>query len=84
MLLCPLFLDDIAQFAHRTFCVAAGGYRPKTPLCDAVLLPSYATPTLHILGRTDVIIHEERSKELLDVCANKRVEWHDGGARACT
>ena len=44
--------------------------------------PNFSTPILHILGRTDIIVVEERSKELLDISANKRVEWHDGGADA--
>jgi hypothetical protein len=41
--------------------------------------PSYSTPTLHVIGRNDVIVIEERSKVLLEVSANKRVEEHDGG-----
>ena len=67
--------DDIT----RTFCIAAAGFRPKSPLCDSVFLPTFSTPTLHILGRTDVIVIEERSKTLLNVSAIKRVEYHDGG-----
>lgn len=62
-----------------TFCVSAAGFRPYSPLCDSIFLPTYSTPTLHILGRTDVIVVEERSKTLLDVSSNKRVEYHDGG-----
>ena len=71
-----------AKRPSSTFCVAAAGFRPKSPLCDAIFLPTYATPTLHVLGRTDVIVVEARSRTLLDVSANKRVEWHDGGARS--
>ncbi|KAG0702623.1 hypothetical protein DFH29DRAFT_1079378 [Suillus ampliporus] len=38
-------------------------------------VPSYSTPTLHVLGRTDVIVIEERTKViLLDLSQNKRVE----------
>ena len=70
-----------AKRSSSTFCVAAAGFRPKSPLCDSIFLPTYSTPTLHVLGRTDVIVVEERSRNLLDVSANKRVEWHDGGAR---
>lgn len=61
------------------FCVAVAGFRPRSSLCDAIFLPSFSTPTLHVLGRTDVIVVEERSKTLLDVSDNKRVEYHDGG-----
>ena len=69
-----------AGACDSTFCVAAAGFRPKSPLCDSIFLPTYSTPTLHILGRTDVIVVEERAKTLLDVSSNKRVEYHDGGA----
>jgi len=41
--------------------------------------PSYSTPTLHVIGRNDIIVIEERTKALLDVSAKKRVEEHDGG-----
>ncbi|OCH90569.1 FSH1-domain-containing protein [Obba rivulosa] len=76
----PLFLvDGKAPHPPFQFCVAVAGFRPRSPLCDSIFLPSFSTPTLHVLGRTDVIVVEERSKTLLDVSSNKRVEWHDGG-----
>jgi hypothetical protein len=34
---------------------------------------------MHVIGRTDVIVVEERSKVLLDLSQNKRVEDHEGG-----
>ncbi|KAI0795123.1 serine hydrolase FSH [Abortiporus biennis] len=61
------------------FCVSVAGFRPAGALADAVFLPSYSTPTVHVLGRNDVIVVEERSKTLLDVSSNKRIEYHDGG-----
>lgn len=64
---------------RRQFCVSVAGFRPRSPLVDTILLPSYSTRTLHVLGRTDVIVVEERSKPLLELSSNKRVEWHDGG-----
>ncbi|GJE91352.1 FSH1 domain-containing protein [Phanerochaete sordida] len=76
----PDFLID-GKPPHEplSFCIAAAGFRPRGELSDALFLPSYSTPTLHVLGRNDVIVVEERSKTLLDVSSNKRVEWHDGG-----
>ena len=62
-----------------SFCVSVAGFRPAGSISDAIFLPSYATHTLHVLGRTDVIVVEERSKKLLDVSSNQRVEFHDGG-----
>lgn len=61
------------------FCVAVSGFRCADPIGDAVFLPSYSTPTLHVLGRTDIIVIDERSRKLLEVSANKRLEEHDGG-----
>ncbi|CDO72032.1 hypothetical protein BN946_scf184943.g67 [Trametes cinnabarina] len=73
------FSQGAAMAAIMAALVTAAGFRPKSPLCDAIFLPSFSTPTLHILGRNDVIVVEERAKSLLDVSANKRVEYHDGG-----
>ncbi|KZT69633.1 FSH1-domain-containing protein [Daedalea quercina L-15889] len=75
----PFLINGEPPHPPLEFCVAVAGFRPSSPLCDAILLPSFSTRTLHILGRTDVIVVEERSKTLLDISANKRIEWHDGG-----
>ena len=42
-------------------------------------MPGYSTPTLHILGKTDIVVVEERSRQLIEVSENPRVEEHDGG-----
>ena len=63
----------------RQFCVSAAGYLPSGPVRTPLFTPSYSTPTLHILGRTDVVVVEERSNQLLAVSANRRVEYHPGG-----
>lgn len=65
--------------ASRTFCVAAAGFRPNSPLCDKILRSPFVTPTLHIVGRTDVVVAEERSKKLHELTLNRRVEYHYGG-----
>ncbi|TCD66755.1 hypothetical protein EIP91_000996 [Steccherinum ochraceum] len=76
----PEFLvNGEAPHPPLKFCVAVAGFRPKGTVGDAVFDTPFVTPTLHVLGRTDVIVVEERSKTLLDVSENKRVEWHDGG-----
>jgi len=61
------------------FCVSVSGFKVNDPLASDIFGPSYATPTLHVLGKTDVIVVEERSKVLLGVSANARVEEHEGG-----
>lgn len=37
------------------------------------------TRSLHVVGRTDLIIGEERTNSLIQVYSDPRVEWHDGG-----
>ncbi|KAF9791025.1 FSH1-domain-containing protein [Thelephora terrestris] len=61
------------------FCVSVAGYRPSGPIRTPLFVPSYSTPTLHVLGRTDVVVVEERSNQLIEVSANRWVEYHPGG-----
>lgn len=61
------------------FCVAVAGFKPNSPLAQSIIGDSISTPFLHVIGRNDVIVVEERAKTLLDVTPNKRVEYHDGG-----
>ena len=61
------------------FCVSVAGYRPSGPIRTPLFTPSYSTPTLHVLGRTDVVVVEERSNQLIEVSAKQRVEHHPGG-----
>ncbi|KAF5392762.1 hypothetical protein D9757_001037 [Collybiopsis confluens] len=61
------------------FCVAIAGYKPLDPLGASLLTPSYKTPTLHVVGNTDIVVTPERSQSLIDVSLNGRVEFHDGG-----
>ncbi|KAK7690144.1 hypothetical protein QCA50_006793 [Cerrena zonata] len=76
----PDFLVD-GQPPHPpfTFCIAAAGFKPVSALSDTIISTSFSTPTLHIMGKTDVIVPEERAQSLLEVTSNKRIEVHDGG-----
>ncbi|KAF9228441.1 FSH1-domain-containing protein [Gyrodon lividus] len=76
----PAFLVD-GQPPHPPFqfCVSVSGFKVNDPVANEIFGQSYTTPTLHIIGKTDVIVVEERSKTLLDVSAKARVEEHDGG-----
>ncbi|KAI6029393.1 serine hydrolase-domain-containing protein [Pisolithus microcarpus] len=75
----PFLVDGKAPHPRFQFCVAVSGFRVSDPISDKILEDSYETPTLHVIGKTDVIVVEERSKGLLNVSANSRVEVHDGG-----
>lgn len=55
------------------------GFRLNDPFSLELLMPSYSTPTLHILGKTDTVVVEERSRQLIEVSENSRVEEHNGG-----
>ena len=70
----PKILVHLSQF-----CVSVSGFKVNDPLASEIFGRSYATPTLHVLGKTDVVVVEERSKILLDVSVNARVEEHEGG-----
>ena len=61
------------------FCVSVSGFKVNDPLASKIFGRSYATPTLHVLGKTAVIMVEEQSKILLDMSVNARVEEHEGG-----
>lgn len=67
----------------RRFCVAVSGFKVAGPLSAAVFSDGYMTPTLHVLGKNDILVVEERSQVLIDVSKTKRVEMHDGGVYPC-
>ncbi|CCM03931.1 uncharacterized protein FIBRA_06083 [Fibroporia radiculosa] len=75
----PFLIDGQPPHPPLQFCVSVASFRPQSPLCDSILLPSFSTPTLFILGKTDVVVVEERSKRVIDLSTHKRVEYHDGG-----
>ncbi|KAG8862304.1 hypothetical protein FRB96_001883 [Tulasnella sp. 330] len=79
--ICSEFLvDGQSPQPPFKFGIAVGGFKP-TDLSLAPLFEEYRikTPTLHVLGKTDLILPRERSQTLIDACENPRVEEHDGG-----
>ena len=57
------------------------GFKVAGPISAAVFSEGYATPTLHVLGKNDILVVEERSRVLIDISIEKRVEEHEGGMR---
>jgi len=57
------------------------GFKVPGPLSNAVFAEGYVTPTLHVLGKNDILVVEERSRVLINVSTGKRVEEHEGGTR---
>jgi hypothetical protein len=64
-----------------TFCVSVSGFKVAGPISAAVFSEGYATPTLHVLGKNDILVVEERSRVLIETSTEKRVEVHEGGMR---
>ncbi|PBK77587.1 FSH1-domain-containing protein [Armillaria solidipes] len=75
----PFLIDGKPPHPPFKFCVAVAGLKITDPLADVLFNPTYSTPTLHIIGKADVIVTSDRSQELIDVSSNKRIEEHDGG-----
>ncbi|KAI3618743.1 ovarian cancer-associated 2 protein-like protein [Moniliophthora roreri] len=73
------FLDQKLIVRRSEYCVSVSGFKPRDSISETVLSPGFSTPTLHILGKTDAIVTGERSKLILEVTLNKRVEEHEGG-----
>lgn len=64
------------------FSIIVAGFYPLDPRCLQLFegQEKLNTPSLHVLGRGDTIVGEERSLPLTNVFNEARVEWHDGGA----
>ncbi|KAH9067735.1 FSH1-domain-containing protein [Lactarius vividus] len=75
----PFLVDGEPPHPPLRFCVAVSGFKVAGPLSTAVFSEGYVTPTLHVLGKNDILVIEERSRVLINVSKTKRVEMHDGG-----
>ncbi|KAF5382726.1 hypothetical protein D9615_002988 [Tricholomella constricta] len=75
----PFLVDGKPPHPPFKFCVAISGFRLRDPFCDPLFEDQYSTPTLHVIGKNDAIVAEERSRQLVDATSNGRVEEHDGG-----
>jgi len=75
----PFLVDGEPPHPPMRFCVSVSGFKVAGLLSAAVFSEGYETPTLHVLGKNDILVIEERSRVLIDVSKTKRVEMHDGG-----
>ncbi|KIL60472.1 hypothetical protein M378DRAFT_168075 [Amanita muscaria Koide BX008] len=75
----PFLVDGEPPHPPFEFCVAVSGFKIGYDIGERIFTPSYSTPTLHVIGKMDVVVIEERSRKLVAVSANKRVEEHEGG-----
>ncbi|KAJ9096022.1 hypothetical protein QFC21_005386 [Naganishia friedmannii] len=58
------------------FAIFCGGFEATDPAFGSFY--PITTPTLHIIGKNDTIVTEEKSKTLIRRCDDYRVEMHDG------
>jgi len=79
-------LEGISQYAGPRpshpplrFGILISGFKPLDVELSPLFERSITTPTLHVLGRTDVVVSNARSQSLVNACESPRVEWHDGG-----
>ncbi|KAH8827861.1 FSH1-domain-containing protein [Flagelloscypha sp. PMI_526] len=75
----PFLVEGKAPHPPFKFCVAVAGFRPRDKRFDALWEKPYQTPTLHIIGKNDIIVTEERAQQLVEVSGSPRVQFHEGG-----
>lgn len=75
----PFLVDGEPPHLPMQFCVAVSGYKLRDPIIDPLFDTPFMTPTLHVIGKTDIIVVEERSMLLVEASGNARVEEHEGG-----
>uniref|UniRef100_D8QA76 Serine hydrolase domain-containing protein n=1 Tax=Schizophyllum commune (strain H4-8 / FGSC 9210) TaxID=578458 RepID=D8QA76_SCHCM len=75
----PFLVDGKPPHPPLEFCINVAGFKVRDPLFAETYGAGYSTPTLHVIGRNDVVVIPERSQTLVDVALNGRLELHDGG-----
>ncbi|KAI5835415.1 hypothetical protein K523DRAFT_228254 [Schizophyllum commune Tattone D] len=75
----PFLVDGKPPHPPFEFCINVAGFKVRDPLFAQTYGAGYSTPTLHVIGRNDVVVIPERSQTLVDVSLNGRLELHDGG-----
>ena len=58
-----------------------GAFIPLGRICETLFATPFTTPFLHIYGKYDVVVLEERTRRVIDLnnSSSKRVESHIGG-----
>ncbi|EIW80538.1 FSH1-domain-containing protein [Coniophora puteana RWD-64-598 SS2] len=75
----PFLVDGLPPHPPFKFCISVAGFKAPGELSQKIYSQMYTTPTLLVMGKNDIIVVEERSKMLMEVAENIRVEQHDGG-----
>ncbi|KAI5474529.1 hypothetical protein MNV49_003085 [Pseudohyphozyma bogoriensis] len=80
----PIFAAPGSNWPPKPFKfgILSCGFEPVDPEVRAWFNPPPKTPTLHVLGRGDTIVGEDRSVPFIGCFEGARAEWHDGGHHA--
>ncbi|KAG8687381.1 hypothetical protein FRC09_013520, partial [Ceratobasidium sp. 395] len=74
-----IMIDGKAPHPPLDFCILVSGFKPVDKDIGPLFKIPLRTPSLHVLGRNDVIVSLERGRTLVDACENPRLEEHEGG-----
>ncbi|SGY34371.1 BQ5605_C002g01621 [Microbotryum silenes-dioicae] len=77
----PIFARDGPNWppAPFKFSILSAGFMPQDPTMAKLFDKPLHTPTVHVLGRADTIVSNDRSTPLAEAFVDARVEWHEGG-----
>ncbi|KAK9468357.1 serine hydrolase FSH [Lipomyces arxii] len=80
-MLCSQLSTLVPETPALKFAVLYSGFKSKLPQHQYMYTPRLTTPTLHVLGSVDTVVSEERSRWLIDACADdsRTVFTHPGG-----
>lgn len=61
--------------------ICVGAFIPLGQICETLFATPFTTPFLHIYGKHDVVVLEERTERVIELnnSSSKRVETHIGG-----
>jgi len=77
----PFLINGKPVHPRFEFGICVGAFIPLGSICETLFAAPFTTPFLHIYGRRDLIVLEERTKRIIDLnnSSSKRVESHPGG-----
>ncbi|KAF9648377.1 hypothetical protein BDM02DRAFT_3115557 [Thelephora ganbajun] len=77
----PFLIDRKPVHPRFEYGICVGAFIPFGSICETLFATPFNTPFLHIYGKYDVVVLEERTKRVIELnnSSSKRVESHIGG-----
>jgi len=77
----PFLIDGKPVHPRFEHGICVGAFIPLGHICETLFAAPFSTPFLHIYGKYDVVVLEERTRRIIDLnnSSSKRVESHIGG-----